>query len=466
MPARTVQQRRAQRVARAKPAARVDTTRTLPWAGTRPESLSAEDVLSLQRQVGNAAVGELLNLVQRDPAPLSTADDPEGYTQKAGVANVKKSGTTRREVHGLKFGVTGGFQKSYWSNFYKKDLSSEESQMTKESPDNMAVVIMPDKLDKRPVQIILHFAGWGFRDGDPFAGYLVARGPKRPKGSVRDVDQEHWEQQIGAINQARTTGPQTIAILAQGRGMSDFGNVPTFDYIKDVLSHVSELSGVSQYSLILSAHSGGGGTQISPKVKSGQAQTRDRSKLPKAAAGSAAPQPTDMVVMFDAEGSAGVTGWATNQIDQLTATIKSVATAAEADKAIADTPKFRGYFALNGNYDAAFRAMHKKICDAILKVPIPFGVPDPSNLTRVTVSDLFRVVPVPGVDHEHVISAGSAKADDAAAKKGSIADALLAEADPTVDRAAGLPCEAPKPKPKPKPKARAKAKSKAQPDQR
>src|SRR5437879_7392698 len=127
-------------------------------------------------------------MIQRDP--LSSADDPQGYTQPAGVSNVAGSGTTRREVHGLKYGLKGGC-----------------------------------------------------RGGDPYAGFAVAKGSKSiTKGSVRDVDQEHWEQQIGAINKARGTGPQTIAVLAQGRGTSDFGDVPTFAYLQDVFSKVTELS--------------------------------------------------------------------------------------------------------------------------------------------------------------------------------------------------------------------------------
>jgi hypothetical protein len=458
-PVRASHSREVTRTARA---ARVDAASgPLPGRlGWHPERLSPQWVLALHGYAGNSAVRELLHPIQRDP--LSWDDDPHGYTGTAGIKNVRKSGTTRREVHGLKFGVKGGFAGSYTSKTYPKGLDSEEGKMTKETPDNMAVVIMPDKLDKRPVQVILHFAGWGFRDIDPFAGYTVARGGKRgkrtiDKGSVRDVDQEHWEQQIGAINQERTNGPQTIAILAQGRGMSDFGDVPTFDYIQDVLAHVSELNSVKQYSLILTAHSGGGGTQISPKVKSGQAQTRDRSKLPSAKEGKAAPQPTDMVVLFDSEGTSGVTGWAVSQIDALAKSIKAAAAPADAQAAIAATPKFRGYFAVGGAYDSAFNSMHKKLCEAILKVPAPWALPDAADPKRVTVADLFRIVPVSGksIDHEHVISGGNADADADAAKQGSVADALRAEADPTVDRASGLPCEAPK-----APKSKRKSKSK------
>ena len=140
-------------------------------------------MLDLQRHAGNAAVA---NLLQR--APLGATDDPKGYTGATGVQNVAASGMTRREVHGLKYGVTGGFQSKYTSKSWDKATetwkekvrASAEAKMTKESPDNMAVVVMPDTFDNdRPVQVVLHFHGWGFRGGtDPYAGYLVASGER------------------------------------------------------------------------------------------------------------------------------------------------------------------------------------------------------------------------------------------------------------------------------------------------
>jgi hypothetical protein len=74
---------------------------------------------------------------------LPTADDPKGYTQSGGVKNVAKSGLTRIEVTGLKYGVKGGHQAGY-VNWRGKTVPSFEKKMTKESPDNVAVVIMPD----------------------------------------------------------------------------------------------------------------------------------------------------------------------------------------------------------------------------------------------------------------------------------------------------------------------------------
>ena len=181
---------RAPRVGGRRPGAPVASGRPVvrswrPCKGTilGPVRSAPGSVLDLQRHAGNAAVADLL---QR--APLGATDDPKGYTVAAGVQNVAASGMTRREVHGLKYGVTGGFQSKYTSKSWDKATetwkekvrSSAEAKMTKESPDNMAVVVMPDTLDNdRPVQVVLHFHGWGFRGGtDPYAGYLVASGER------------------------------------------------------------------------------------------------------------------------------------------------------------------------------------------------------------------------------------------------------------------------------------------------
>jgi hypothetical protein len=408
----------------------------------RPEPRVPESLLDLQRHAGNAAVA---GLIQR--APLAEADDPKGYTAAGGVKNVEASAMTRREVHGLKFGVQGGFQSTYTSKRWDKATkkwkekvrTSAEAKMTKESPDNMAVVVMPDTVDKdRPVQVILHFHGWGFRGGtDPYAGYLVASGeeggaPGSARGTVRDVDQEHWAQQIGAVNKERATaggGPQTIAILAQGRGMSDFGNVPTFDYVQDVLSRVPELKAVSEYSIVLSGHSGGGGTQVANKV-SADARTRDRSKLPAATPGSAAAQPADLVVLFDAEGIESVGTWAVDQIAMLNRAIRAAATPAAAQDALAATPKFRGYFAKGGAYADRYTAVNNKLVRAFRALPAVWTQRDLADPKAVKVPDLFRILEMSGVGHESVISGGK----DGPAQQGALADSLRVSSDPTIDR--------------------------------
>src|SRR5262249_49166120 len=147
--------------------------------------------------LGNRAVGRLLRSLQRSP----------DWTKEQ--SNVEGSGITRCEVHGLAYG-TGEFQDSYGG------VKSDETNKTAESPKRMAVVLVRDPLaPAKPVQIVVHFHGWGFRFNedahDPYAGYLIAKGGTgRPAaGTVRDVDQEHWEQQIGGL---KGHGPQVVTI--------------------------------------------------------------------------------------------------------------------------------------------------------------------------------------------------------------------------------------------------------------
>jgi hypothetical protein len=390
--------------------------------------------LALQRRAGNAAVRTLVAAgrgVQR--APLDPADDPQGYTRTGGK-KIAGTGTTRLVVTGLTYGVKGGFAGSYGKR------SSAEATMTKQSPDNTAVVIMPDQVSAdRPVQVVLHFHGWGFRSGsdaqDPYAGYTVATGgptsSQGAKGTVRDVDQEHWEQQIGAVARERgTAGAQIVAVLAQGRGPSDFGNVPTFDYLQDVFAHVPALASIKDFTIVLSGHSGGGSTQIAPKVTGGEIRGTDRSKLPAPGKGKAPMQPSDLVVLFDAEGIESVTGWIEGLIQGLA---KSTKSDAAAPAAIAASPKFRGYFATRGSYWARYQAAAQRLEAALASVPAKWRDLDSANPTAVRVRDLFRFIEVTaaGVNHEHVISGGKGGAEEA----GSLADSLRASLDPTIDRA-------------------------------
>jgi hypothetical protein len=148
----------------------VHTREDAPPAGVRAAPGRAAPVrgnVALRPGVlGNRAVGQLLRSLQRSP----------DWTKPQ--TNVAGSGITRLEVHGLAYG-TGEFQESYGPD--KSPEKSDEANKTAESPKRMAVVLVPDTLDPdRPVQIVVHFHGWGFRFDenahDPYAGYLVAKG--------------------------------------------------------------------------------------------------------------------------------------------------------------------------------------------------------------------------------------------------------------------------------------------------
>ncbi|HKD96671.1 MAG TPA: M15 family metallopeptidase [Micromonosporaceae bacterium] len=446
----------------ARPAPPVATTVEVTPAGTAtapPDLVTTASVLALQRRAGNAAVNKLVQRAhpgapRRQPAvkpvqraPLDKADDPELYTQPGGHANVRQTGLTRVEVHGLKFGLKGGFQPSYTGS--SGAVPSSEKAMTKESPLNMAVLIRPDTIDAtRPVQVILHFAGWGFRqiDGgthDPYPGYLVASGATASKkGTVRDVDQEHWEQQIKSVMDRRSTyEPQVIAVLAQGRGMSDFGDVPTYAYIQDVFDKAG--ISVPKYSVVLSGHSGGG-FQVANKV--GDAEAVDAAKLPAGSPRAKSPDAADLVVMYDAEGVVATANWAAGQIKALGKALDKIdkdvtnplVRAVKIYLTLAASPKFRGYFAKGGYYVNKFDTAATVLKQALDTLDPKWTTLDPGVLA---VPDLFRVIEVglPGVNHEHVIGA-VAKMDPTTKKTdesvGALADALTVTMDPTSDRAA------------------------------
>ncbi len=385
----------------------------------------------MQRLAGNRAAQRAVRALQRDVVEAKSPD----YTTGKAVQDVRGSGMTRVEVRGLTMGLSKGFDARY--TYTKKDGTkvtnkSYEADKTAESPEHMAVVVMPDHVpDGAALQVILHFHGLGYRSGDPYAGYMAAKGDANvAAGSVRDVAQEHWEQQLGAVNAARTKGqPQVVAVLAQGRGQEDFGDTETYAFVNDVLTHVPALSKVTDYEVVLSAHSGGG-FRIADRID--QATTADKTRLRAAEPGRPPERATDLVVMFDAEAVGSVAGAARAKITTLARTLKN-ADPTTARAAIAATPKFRFYFALDGFYHNNYVTQWRMVQNALAKVPAAWR----RGGSEATVDDLVRFVAVfgQGVNHEHVISGGKpVNATAETEKEGSLADALRASLDPVSDR--------------------------------
>jgi hypothetical protein len=394
-----------------------------------PRGGPAAELSDLMAAAGNRAVARLVRTLQR-----------EDYTKP--VSNVRGTGITRLEVHGLKFG-TGEFQAGYAHG------ASDEKNKTAESPSHMAVVLVPDTLDlDKPVQVILHFHGWIYRTWDPYAGYLVAK-PKSsaPAGTVRDVDQEHWEQQMSSL---AGQGPQVVAVLAQGRGESDFGTFPTFEYIYDVFkksgrADLDKLADAGNYSVVFSAHSGGGSTKVVPILGAKEAETRDRGALPTQTPANPGDrvvnqqQPVDLVVLYEALNGDGdvlaTFDWIQRQLKRIVPQLDTAP-----DKALASTPVFRGYY---GDRDGSgYREQYRWLA-CLIKEEIQSRVP---AVFQQAVADHFRIIEVQGpaidpppkkkgarthqaVEHEKVISGLGAE------NSGSLANALRASRDPAVDRA-------------------------------
>ncbi len=427
-------------------------TRSIPLA--RPTATAPHVALAkLQRQAGNRAVARLVASVQRQP-PIQKA--PTDWTKPQ--TNVRGSGITRHEVHGLTFGQS-------------EDFFLGEKSKTKTPASHMAVVLVPDSYNynpKNPIQVILHFHGFGFRPGDPYAGYRP-----RKDDTVRDIALDHLEQQIGAV----TGGTQVVAILAQGIGKSQFGKIPTFAYVRDVLGKTTDGKGrkifgnVPPFSVVLSAHSGGGST-VRDKLKAGEAETADRSRLSTAPRGKQkgvddSLAPVDLIVLFEALNGKSDVGavetWVERQLQRLKPELAK--TPAEAATALAATPKLRGYFGSRASdYKKRYTTLHGEI-----KNKIGTHIPD---AWHVKVHDLFRIIEVVNpverefqdkdkkgkstlvrdkrVGHEEVISGGVVEDDrtgiktqkeEDAEKQGAMGAALLASVDASSDRAQALSCD-------------------------
>jgi hypothetical protein len=386
------------------------------------------------RAAGNRATGRLVRTLQRRPVD---------YTKEQ--TNVESTGMTRFEVRGLSYGVTSGFLTDYGG------WASDELKKTSESPNRMAVVVMPDKLDpNQPVQIILHFHGWGFRwddkARDPYAGYLVSKGGGgRPAaGTVRDVHQEHWEQQLSTF---QGKGTQVMAIFAQGIGKSQFGSFPTYEYVRDVLmksgkSELVSIAGKETYSVVLSAHSGGGSRVAGTILTGNEADTADRGSLP---VQNPDPkqnrivnrlQPVNLVVLYEAINGDGdyndVMSWIDRQLERLGTALTK--TPDKAKDALAATPVFRGYYGKRkgSGYVSRYQALACEI-ELSIQESIPAQFQDDAR-------DRFRVIEVTGpkgeeVGHERVISGIGSDP-----KTGSLADALNAQRNPKSDRSLAVAC--------------------------
>jgi len=274
---------------------------------------------------------------------------------------------------------------------------------------------------------------------------------------VRQITLDHGSRDLCFAEKSNKV--TIVGILAQGVGKSDFhdkGTIRTFEYIRHVLlkSKVPVLEKIAKgekYSVVLSAHSGGGSNQVIPMMGNKEAETADRSRLAPQEAGKDGRvvdklQPVKLITLVEAlNGDTDVNlvmAWVNRQLDRLVPVLKTATSPSDA-KALAElaaTPKLRGYFGhRDSEYAKRYKALNDQICKAIAdKVP---------EAWRTEAGDLFRIIEVKDpdpsgkkeVEHEQVISGIGTDP-----KSGTFADALSASLDPTSDRAKALPCSAPK----------------------
>ena len=338
--------------------------------GAGPEASDPTGLTQLQRSAGNAAVGSLLRR-GGGPGLLQRAPDERGWTggdSTGGGWNAKAQevGSTKIERIPIE-GLTTGNQQAYGGG--------AEQAKTKESAAGKAVVLLPLGLDpKAPVDVMLHLHGFGYRSGDPYAGWRQDQG----SGTVRDVDQDRIEEQMKAAVDSNSDAAQTIVILVQGVGASDFGKLAYNDYAKEALGIAAkrgfpQLPAVpADFKLVLSAHSGGGLTII-PSIQV------DKKKHTLSE-----PENLAEIVLLDA-----IHGWHANVVgDWAEEHMRRVREAAPADRAkeLAKCPKLRAYHSDNKPYPHTYGVLadllkksHEKNPDD-LKAPLLARFPLPVHL--------------------------------------------------------------------------------------
>jgi hypothetical protein len=258
------------------------------------------------------------------------------------------------------------------------EVESAEPNKTEESAAGRAIVLVHKNLQPdQEVGVLLHLHGWGWRSkpDDPFAGWR-----ERDK-KVRDVAQDRIADQM-----KEAKNPQIIGILPQGVGKSYFGNLAANaqQYIEEVVKRVVAVASGTQIRLtqvppslrlVLSAHSGGGGTvQSILSSKTGI-------------------KPAE-VVLFDAINGTNerdaVIKWARTYLDE----IAGASTPKERTEKIEACPVLRAYF--SDDYVGHFTLLDKAVTKLFTEVKLK-----PAD--EAAVRPRFKVEHVTGVGHEQIV---------------------------------------------------------------
>ena len=387
--------------------------------------------LAVLRGAGNRAVAQVLapaSTIQRSPDQPGWGKPGTGLNQGERVV---AGGTMRRipvdglPTHKLDAHPDYGEQSGDGGKTYRDGGANEDAKAVDKAVAGEAIVIVPTGLrTDQPVDVMVHFHGFTSRPWDPFPGYRETKAKE-----VRDEALDRVEEQMRAAGQS-----QVMAILPQGYGHSDFGDLQPDTFVAETMTRLQAIGTFerppTQLRLILSGHSGGGqkvAAALDKEARPGEAlphrlwsEPQRRAfakdgtvpKVPATGAGSALP--VSEVVLFEAltwNQLRAVEDWIGRQLDRVVAAADKVA-------AVQGCPVLRAY--RTGGYAETYDALHHFIKTALAERAGQLG-PDEARL-----ADHFQVRIQSGrPDHEQSVR-GLGK--DAAS--GPLADALRAHADP------------------------------------
>lgn len=197
------------------------------------------------------------------------------------------------------------------------------STITAEKAAGKAIVLLPEPLGAAvktvDVMVYLHGLGIGLRQRI-HSRQKTIKGKVRPKqideegmqqGTVRDIEVDHLEEQLGAVNAAaaKANGRPMVAVMPQGtctagRGRPQFGeNFVSDSYLDEVWSKIPALKNVARGRAVLAGHSGAGGTlapmlgrAVDDRGQLKSAADQEAGGLPKTVVGDRSPVPAGPMI--------------------------------------------------------------------------------------------------------------------------------------------------------------------------
>ena len=381
----------------ARPSRRSSSRRPPVVLGDDRAPLQAATLLQVQQSAGNRAASILVHrvaagTVQRDHSDATSG----GATTKTSVP-VPKSGNwnaqdlvigaiRRKPIEGLTSGNVRGDEKlgAEWGGEGKVDT------ITAEKAAGKAIVLLPEPLGAGiktvDVMVYLHGFGIGYRQRIHSRQKTIKVKDRKKlvneegmeQGTVRDIEVDHMEAQLEAVNAAaaKANGRPMIAVMPQGtytlgRDRPQFGETFLSEaYLNEVWGMIPALKRVARGRAVLAGHSGAGGTlapmlgrAVDAKGELKAADEQEAGGLPKNLA---------EVVLFDALNSEGFFSGQRDQVErwliaQIRKDLRELAKPTTDRDAYLKTQmvRFRGYFSQGSAYETRYKHLKENVAAAL-----------------------------------------------------------------------------------------------------
>jgi hypothetical protein len=320
----------------------IGSIKRIPIEGLTHGNQSKSENLSRRGSTPESAIGKAIVLVPNDFDP-------------------KKPTTVLLHLHG--FGA--GYRQLDDPEELKKQLKTLTDEKTTLEKERDAALQGADKAKVRELKANLMRKDTEIKKAESQVRQKLDYAGVLQPGQVRDVELYRLEQQLDALHQeqqqqqkaGKKSGPQIIAVLAQGTSSSGFGDIdekPT-EYLDGVFGKLGLKP--KDFHVVLSGHSGGGVPTMSTAATLAK-KGKPGDKLPQ----------VDEIILFDAiNGSNEVTtvkDWLNGHIAADKTALKKMSTKADVDSYFSTRPRFRGYF--SWGYKALYEDV-KEITDELSK---------------------------------------------------------------------------------------------------